>query len=268
MPAPALRALRGAPITCLVALMVIGRPATNEEIGDEAGYGASTVENALRILQKHDLALALPNGRHPRWALPRNSPQIPMGWLVAQVSRENRDSGSSSLQLEESQETQGGQLQLPQVSREKRDSLSTSYPQTAALAAPLVRAGCPTSTARAAVQAALDDGDAPAAIETQIARWLAYCARPRAATITAPGLFTAAKIRKNEPCPPLRELRHLFNDEEPPSEAESPDDVPEWEEARCGHCGHPYLDHPQSRQCINGYGTDEQCECFYFHMRT
>ena len=123
MPAPTLRAIRGAPITCLMALWVIGKPATKEQIADETGYQSGAVHVALRVLQRFNLALALPDGRHPRWALTANSPQLPLGWLVEQVSRDNRESTPPTTTRSIGGDLSTGQVEEAEVSRDNRESL-------------------------------------------------------------------------------------------------------------------------------------------------
>jgi len=74
-----LRELRqGCLLHVLVALAILGRPATKTEIADEIGFAGDAVEDACRILSRpcHNLTIALPNGRWPLWALTPSSKRL------------------------------------------------------------------------------------------------------------------------------------------------------------------------------------------------
>jgi len=214
-----LRELKGAPISCLLALYLIGRPARKEEIADLSGFAPAAVQSALRCLSRptYNLVLALPSGRHPLWTLTAHAQQMPLSWAVltagepyVAMSREKSDSPSSSSSSDIESIQLDSLLLLPPLSREKSES--PGNPEADRLAAMLTDMGCTRALARAAVAEALEE-DSPEIVEAQIILWRHYCASPHGASIHAPGFFVARKIQQGETAPSsarafLKQLPH------------------------------------------------------------
>ena len=219
-----LRELKGAPVSCLLALYVLGRPARTEEIADLTGYRPAAVHDALRCLSRpaYNLVLALPNGRHPLWDLTAHARQMPLSWAVLDnnsyvaMTREKSESGSSSSLNKELTDSSLQLLPLQEVSREKTDSSPHNAPppapEAARLADLLQDLGCPRALAHAAVADALDH-DSPPLVEAQALLWRHYCASPAGQSIQAVGIFVARKIQNGERAPSsarqsLKQLPH------------------------------------------------------------
>ena len=218
-----LRELKGAPVSCLLALYVLGRPARKEEIADFTGYESGAVQSALRCLSRpgYNLVLALPNGRHPLWDLTAHARQMPLSWAVltdsyVAMSREKTDSSSSSSLNKGLTDSSLQLLPLQEVSREKTDSSPHNAPPPAPeadrLANLLQDLGCPRLLARASVAGALAD-DSPELVEAQVILWRHYCASPAGQSIQAVGIFVARKLQNGERAPSsarqsLKQLPH------------------------------------------------------------
>jgi len=190
-----LRELKGAPLSCLIALWVLGRPASKQEISDETGYRASSIEDALRFLASpvRNLVLALPNGRHPKWALACKSEQVPLLF-----TRFKSDSGSGGSLIEIPSNTNILNY-YNNLSREKSDSEIS--PELAPMVSRLVSCGCSEGRAIESIRKAVDRGTALEDIAQRIITSIQYIESGLAPKLRAPGYFVAACVEDGRTLP-------------------------------------------------------------------
>ncbi len=212
-----LRALKGAPLSVLLAIRYLGRAGTSD-LDAATGYDHEAIARALRALAS--MGFIVNAGRYHGWQLTSTAVQLPL-FTPSQIEEgdASRERGISAVERGFSAlPLQGEEGVLTQL--ELSDSeLNTSSPSVtergiSALPAELAadadrltellvaRLTCRRRRASEAVRAALLRGEAPAYVEMQLitwANWLAVEANRRG--LRAPGMFVAAKLADAEPAP-------------------------------------------------------------------
>lgn len=227
-----LRALKGAPISTLIALrfFVTAGPST---LAQWTGYDRKTTAKALAAMES--MGLVLTSGRYDAYRLTEHAEtQLPL-FIPAQLAP-NYDVASFEGE------------NLPLVSHEE-DDVNTTHDRVLTILPimkregenlPLARlttylahkTGYSPNPIRKAIAQALEQGDDPYDIEYSIDAWLAYCEDHSG--VKVPGALVAARIRDGQPAPPeyqqRTDVKHSFaswcsvldrdpNDEEPATDA-------------------------------------------------
>lgn len=226
------RALKGASMSCLFAMLGEDTAVGEAELADFTGYSRRTVRKGLRTLENLEiegqkLPLVQRAGRFQGWTLTSQglqlalnlNPQNPALLFTANGTGIPRGEGqklpiegqilpdegkklplaqrSSSSLIIESDESLKDKLLLHSSEGKKLPNEGKKLP----LAEILVKQGCPRRTALPAIEAALRREEKPQHIEAQIDGWINYCRSEQGQSIKAPGIFTAAKIKNGEPAP-------------------------------------------------------------------
>jgi hypothetical protein len=244
-----MRQIRGAPVTVLITMMMLGveHSTGTQELTRCTGYNDGTVTEALRDLEF--LGMVQNHRRYNGWMLTAKARQLP---LMQQSLPETEDDDvieaeapSSAAQNSHPQNSAENQrssdseaekirvgsssytLSLPESdqSSKKQETTTTNNQQTRAreagepekisldadaqdAVAELVALGVPKRTrngrgALDAVETALKGGWSGPRVCDEVADWLAYCETDAGASIKAPGILTAARIRDLQPAPEL-----------------------------------------------------------------
>lgn len=193
-----LRALKGAPISCLVALHFSNRAVGNKWLVTATGYKANSIIDAMDALV--ELGHAVRVSRYSGWQLTDKGSQLPLfATLKNEVDLINLPSCSCSLIDRELLLPSSLKLQLQQ----EREVDLINLPPAYALLIPyfLDRIGPANTVLENALQHAADAGDDPAAIATRIEEWLAYLGSEKAKGIQNPGAFVAKQITNGQSTP-------------------------------------------------------------------
>lgn len=222
-PLALIRAIRGAPLTVLVALTMSGQPLGTAQLATLTGYSDKTVTSALLTLQ--GLGLVQRHGRYQAW-LPssqvgpflgtgRVEPEIPRFADGCGCSRDDqpldREEPETTTTAEPAGENDGSgtDLERPAHPSAARSGVvdGGSQPPTLhngdrrlsaewlELAGVLVeRCATPPALAHRTLARARDDGYYPEYIRYAILRWLAYCLSDHGKTIKNRGAFIASRI--------------------------------------------------------------------------
>lgn len=203
-PLALIRAIRGAPLTVLVALTMSGQPLGTAQLATLTGYSDKTVTSALLTLQ--GLGLVQRHGRYQAWLpTPQAGPFLGTGQVEPEIPRLAHPSGSSGSDHDLDQEepettTSTGRTGDQGVDRGSETSAVHQGPRQLPaewleLAGLLVeRCATPPALAHRALARARDDGYYPAYIRYAILRWLAYCLSDHGKTIKNRGAFIASRI--------------------------------------------------------------------------
>lgn len=92
-PLSSLRALKGAPLSCLFALMFANQPVGNGWLARVTGYSSKPVADALRYLL--EMGLVTTNGRFESWQLNSQAIQLPLMNLVSAENSSWKNSNSN-----------------------------------------------------------------------------------------------------------------------------------------------------------------------------
>ena len=72
-----LRRLRGAPLSCIFAMLIADRPVTHRFLVHATGYSLNEVLTALAALTVMKMIVSTPDGRWRHLAMPLNFSQVP-----------------------------------------------------------------------------------------------------------------------------------------------------------------------------------------------
>ena len=97
------RALRGAPISCLIAIALARQPVGNQWLTRVTGYSDKPISEAMKTLK--EFGLVVTNGRYDSWRLADNNFQLPFS---IEGTRNNSDSQptTTTAYIEESNENE------------------------------------------------------------------------------------------------------------------------------------------------------------------
>jgi hypothetical protein len=223
-----LRALRGAPLSCLLALALTRRPSGSGWLTTLTGYRKDSVAAALRLLEQ--LGLVQNEGRYNGWRLTAGAWRLSLfggGREAAEKadapSATSPEAGRAKIPLSEGdffailRSSSGGSLidslsresekppPLPDgVKAEKSPSAGepTALPPEAQRVADMLveRTACPRARANQAIAAARAERYYPSYLKMQIIYWLAYV-RQHGRNIVSPGHFIASKLEHGEAAP-------------------------------------------------------------------
>lgn len=222
-----LRALRGAPLSVLLAIRYMGR-AGSSDLESATGYEKGAVGRALHTLEV--LGIICNVNRYHGWQLTTLAAQLPLFIPSELEGAKNAlplSGGGSLINLNTSMDygittttttareaaknaLEGAKNALPFADQQPGDDLVDNPvdnflldPETARLAEILVdRVQCPRRRAMAAVAQARTDC-VPAEIEIEILRWIGWFHSDKSNTsgIRNPGYFIAKKVSSHEPAP-------------------------------------------------------------------
>jgi len=198
-----LAALRGAPITILIAMYLIERASGPDELSAVTGYRPSTVSATLQQLALDGWVV---NARRYRgWMLTPAARQLP-AFTRSDLAPPARSENDSSLAVVGSSDSQSDHYLRPTTTTGARSENDSSrryadFPfRVRALADPIIRAGCDPRRACEVVELVLSDGDSPDAIRDYVARWLAY-RDGGARGVDNWGRLIARRLEQNAPPP-------------------------------------------------------------------
>lgn len=214
-----LRALRGAPLSCLHALRIAHpTPLDRTQLCMMTNYRKDEVTEAMRLLC--DLyGFATRIGRYAGWILTQVGVQLHLPGFQQVLTQETPralgegdfsafpNGSSSSLYISSSNELvqtttttterEGDFSAFPTNSKADLDLLPS---EANALIEQYLR-GCKRATSQHAVRAALARGDSLADIETEMILWVIYAESPLGKGIRSPAIHAASKIKDGEKCP-------------------------------------------------------------------
>lgn len=195
-----LRTLRGAPLSCLIALALHHhQPVGVMQLMTDTGYCKSIVKQGLLALEQ--LGFAASTARFNAWQLTDQGFQLPL-FSTRLTESEGKtftlaSSSSSSLndrlcepesiKLLPQQQVEGEKITLDPLYLDLIDFL-------------LAETGATRKQAERAIAAASERQNYPAYIRYQVLRWLAYM-QDYGKGINSPGAFICRKIERDEPCP-------------------------------------------------------------------
>lgn len=98
-PLTALRSLKGAPLSCLVALMFANQPVGKEWLSRITGYSDKPVSAALDYLL--EMGFVTSSGRYHAWQINQQAVQLPLGTtqMLSESSRNFSDSNPTTTAL-------------------------------------------------------------------------------------------------------------------------------------------------------------------------
>jgi len=223
-----LRALRGAPLSCLLALALTRRPSGSGWLTTLTGYRKDSVAAALRLLEQ--LGLVQNEGRYNGWRLTAGAWQLSL-FGGGQGAAEKGDAppatspeaGKARIPLSEGDflallRSSSGSSLIDSLYRESEkppplpDSVKAEKspsggeppalpPEAQRVADMLVeRTACPRARANQAIAAARAERYYPSYLKIQIIYWLAYV-RQHGRNIVSPGHFIASKLEHGEAAP-------------------------------------------------------------------
>ncbi len=215
-----LRALKGAPLSCLVALALANRSVGVLWLAGMTGYAKQAVTSAMQTLAQ--FGLAEQTNRYDGWRLTVSAAQLPLFTLPQVASQDAaRDenhpspSSSSSSLINLINLIDQDKLLLPLPARDENhpsrdenhpspaNGNQPSYSAEAVTCAEFLveRTACSRSAALSTMQALLDQGYYPAYLQLQALRWSIYAESEHGRTINHRGAFVLSKLRNGEPCP-------------------------------------------------------------------
>ncbi len=214
-----LQSTRGAPLTCLIALLVLGGKGNGVQVAAATGYDEETARKSLTRCET--LGLVARAGRYNWQILSQTATQLPL-FVPSELSTgypqitpyDNGDRGNPAFPLgggvntltEDSVLTTTppppGDRGIPAFPPDEHAVVS--QPNDAAEIADLLtaRTGYPRQRALKAAQDALEQNYFPGFLKAQILRWTLYATSERTANaIHNVGAFVASKLRSGEQCP-------------------------------------------------------------------
>ena len=209
-----LQSTRGAPLTCLIALLVLGGKANGVQVAAATGYDEETARKSLTRCET--LGLVARAGRY-NWQLlsqtaqqlplfmPSELPGYPQGYPQP-ASYDNGDRGNPAFPLGGGVNTLTEDSVLTTTPPPPRDRGNPAFPpdEHAAEIADLLsaRTGYPRQRALKAAQDALAQNYFPGFLKAQIVLWTLYATGERTAgAIHNVGAFVASKLRSGAECP-------------------------------------------------------------------
>lgn len=89
-PLALVRALKGAPLSCLFAMMIANQPVTEQWLCSITGYTDKSISSALTSLKEFHLAAQPAGDRHP-WILTQDAQQLPISLPQIGPSSDNSE---------------------------------------------------------------------------------------------------------------------------------------------------------------------------------
>lgn len=208
-----LRALKGAPLSCLGALFLAHpHPLGRDQICAMTDWKRESVTAAMRLLCDVYM-LAARMGRYESWCLTTKGVQLHLPLISAPLDNSAPralgegdfsafpPSSSSSFILSDSDSFE--LKTTTTTTKNEGDFSAFVFPERAVEILDEFFDGCPKAIAETALRTALERGDPLPLIEYRALAWSLYCASPRGASIKAHSIFTARKIEKGERCPDI-----------------------------------------------------------------
>ena len=221
-----LRALRGAPLSCMVALyMTYPKPQGRAALVDMTRYGRDEITRAMNLLV-NIYQLAARVTRFEGWCLTANGYQMRLPFFSALFAESSPralsegekiafDASSSSSFIDSS--VLNSELKTTTTPEREGEKIALD-PLPEGLAGFLASdflLGCPQTMAEKAVRAALENQWTPRQIECELTQWILYVESPLGRGIDLPpARFACAKVQKGEQC-------HEFFHHENPDDARS-----------------------------------------------
>lgn len=197
-PTATLRALKGAPASLLLALLVNpGQTLGAQHLATLTAYSDKPIAAGLRTLA--DLGLAQNHARTNGWAATTAIRQAILGELPPETENIRLEPGGSSCSVIVEDDC----LLLSTTTTTPRESEKFRLTPDWAILRDILVDDCATPrTLAMTVIHSLSTADAnPRAEALDALRWLSYCQSSHGSSIQYPGAFIAAKLSHNEPCP-------------------------------------------------------------------
>lgn len=210
-----LRALRGAPLSCLHALRIAHpTPLDRTQLCMMTNYKKDEVTEAMRLLcDLYGFATRL--GRYAGWILTQVGAQLHLPGIPAISSTDSNgirtdvpralgegdfsafppSSSSGFISIEKNE-----LVQTTTTTPSSESDFSAFPPEASALIGKFLR-GCKRAVAENAVRAALERGDSLDDIEIEMISWVLYGESPLGKGIRSAAIHAAARIKNGEKCP-------------------------------------------------------------------
>lgn len=201
-----LRALKGAPLSCLGALhLAYPSPLGRSQLHAMTGWAKDKITDAMRLLVDV-FGFAARLGRYESWCLTDKGKQLKLPFFQTSTPADFTRALS-----------EGEKIALPPSSSSyllsntviESDLKTTTTGEGEKIALPKRIAdlieewfdGCPKKLAKRALETAHQRGDPPVRIEYRAIAWTLYTQSPMGKNIKMPAIFVARKIEQDERCP-------------------------------------------------------------------
>jgi hypothetical protein len=200
-----IRAVRGAPLTVLVTLLLnCDEPMRTEQIIAATGYSKKTVATALSTLRALNLA-----DNHTRCGGWQATAQIQQLLLPAPEEQGADLPGEgeilplpgSSSGFDQDQDQEDPDPETKTTTTTEGENFSLPEPWQDLVTLLVQRCTTPPATAVQAITRARDENYYPSYIRYEILRWLAFCLSERGRSIRHMGAYIAGRIAKEISCP-------------------------------------------------------------------
>ena len=191
-----LRALKGAPVSCLLALLCVGRAAGMAELERWTGYSDKPVRKGLELLA--ELGYVQRHAHKRGWLLTAHGRQMVLGESNPENFRVECSSSSSSL-IEDDRVLPETTTTTTPKSEKFRVEFDEEWRELLELLS--VEAGCPRRKAGEVLAVCLERGDSVTVVEYDILRWLSYCLSREGESIKHRGGFIGSRLEAGIPCP-------------------------------------------------------------------
>lgn len=213
-----LRDLKGAPLSCLIALYIEHpHPVGQRALQMLTAFSKDAVSKAMNVLVNlHHLASRV--GRYESWCLTTKGIQLRLPLFLAlsenSSARAPVEGGKNALEMVVSSGlyiSSSNDLEQTTTTTEREGDFSAFPPdakpaldllpsEASALIETYLR-GCKRAVAQNAVRAALERGDTLADIEVEMISWVIYAESPLGKGIRSASIHAAARIKSGEKCP-------------------------------------------------------------------
>jgi len=203
-----LRALKGAPLSCLHALHIAHpRALGRADLMLYTGWKKDVISQAMDLLV-NVYFFAARVARYESWCLTETGRQLYLPGLAANQIQAARAPIESDLIVLPSSSSSSIYIESTSLVVQETTTTTTNEGDLIALPENLtalfdnVLLGCPRAMGENAMRAALADDWTPEQIECELLQWVLYVESPLGRSINMPpARFAAAKIKKFEKCP-------------------------------------------------------------------